>query len=255
MKMIFRLGLIVIGLIFASQAAFAEVSWTHYYWPNGVYVGAAGAFGYTFFRVNGALNSATIPVLHKNKNKTTTSGFNVCVGFAPKTMPLHFDVFYNYLGRFHYNSSPVFTAPLITYNNLTSDLSSEAIFVNAYYDMPLYNKFWPYIGIGVGQARNKTSLTATAASGSALKVNHTNSNIAMQGTIGFNVKVMKNLLLYGAYRFIDIGKAQWGSWDSTNATLKSEDIFVHQGEFGFKIFFGDQTSSQPPSLLNDTVDR
>lgn len=253
MKAIVRLGL-VLGLIFCSQATFAEASWTHYYWPNGVYVGAAGVFGYTFFRVNATLNSATTPVLYKSKNKTSTAGFNVRVGFAPKTMPFHFDMFFNYLGRFHYNSIPVFTTPSITYNNLTSNLSSEAIFVNAYYDMPLYNKFWPYIGVGVGPAWNKTSLTATSATG-AIKVDHTKNNIAMQGTIGFNVKVTKNVLLYGAYHFIDIGKAQWGPWDATRATLTSDNIFVHQGELGFKVFFGDQTSYQPPELVNDTVDR
>jgi len=252
--MVFRLGLVLlIGLMFYSQSAFAGTSWTQYYWPNGIYVGAGGAFSYTFFRVN-PVNMGGTPVLIKGKGKSGTAGFNVRVGYVPKTMPFHVDVCFNYLGKFHYNASPVFLTPVITYNNITSDLSSQAVFVNVYYDMPLYNKFWPYIGVGVGQARNKTSLTATNAAGNVLKVDYKESNIAFQGTIGFNVKVMKNVLLYADYHFMDLGKVQWGPWGTgaNRATLQSSGFFVHQGEVGIKIFFGDQTPYQPPLLINDT---
>jgi opacity protein-like surface antigen len=253
MKMVFRFGLVLlIGLIFCSQSAFAEASWTQYYWPNGIYIGGGGAFGYTFFRMNPYGMGGT-PVLIKGKGKTGASGFSLRVGYVPKAMPFHADIIFSYLGKFHYNSTQVFFTPIITYNNMTSDLSSQFYFVNVYYDMPLYKKFWPYIGVGIGQARNKTSLTATNAAGNALRVDYTKRNLALQATIGFNVKVMKNVLLYADYHFMDLGKAQWGPWGTgaNRATLRSSELFVHAGEVGIKIFFGDQTPYQPPLLIND----
>jgi len=249
MRTIFRLGLILLfGLILCSKSAFAE-----YYWPNGIYAGVGGVYSFTLLRLNPTVDGTSGPILTKGKNKRGAAGFNVRLGYSLKTAPFHFDVAYNRIEHFNYDANPVFSTPSITYNNIDSKLVVQSLFVNGYYDMPFYNKLWPYVGIGVGPTSNKTSLTATNATGGTLKVTHTSHAMAFQGTVGFNAKILNNVVLYVAYHLMDCGKAQWGPWGSgtSRATLKSSELFVHQADAGIKIFLGNQTPSQPPELITD----
>jgi len=250
MKIVFRLGLILLcGLALFSQSVFAR-----YNWPNGIYFGPGVVGVYTFFRVNGSTVGTPNPTLTKGKTSAGAAGFTSRLGYAFKKFPFQFDVSYKRIGDLSYDSSQVFSSISPTYNNVTSNLTAVTWFVNGYYNIHFSNKVLPYIGVGVGKTKNKTKLTATNSSGGTLKVDHTISNVAYQGIVGVNFKVANNVLLYVAYHFVDLGKAQWGPWGSgsNRATLKSNNILVHEGEFGIKVFLGDQTPYQPPELISDT---
>lgn len=252
MKLRFCLGLVLsAGLIFCSQSAQAE-----YFWPNGLYVAGGGVFGYSLFRLTGTLAGSSTAQLAKTKFKDGAAGFGVKLGYVPKSIPFHFEVAYSNFGNFGIGANPLFLTtipPVPTYNNITGKLKIETLFANGYYNIPFYPRCWPYVGVGVGRARHKTSITATNAAGGSLGVSHTNTNTGFQAIVGINIKAMNNVLIYLAYHFMDLGKTQWGPWSSgaDQTTLTSKQVFVHQGEFGVKIFFGDQTPYQPPTLMRD----
>ncbi|MGD9107660.1 MAG: outer membrane beta-barrel protein [Gammaproteobacteria bacterium] len=251
MKLRFCLGLALsAGLILCSQSVWAE-----YYWPNGFYVAGGGVFGYSLFHLDGTLTGSSTATLAKNKFKDGAAGFTLKVGFMPKPVPFQFEVAYSHFGNFTFNVNPLFstTGSVPTYNNIASKLRIETLFANGYYNIPFYPKFWPYVGVGFGGARARTSLTATNAAGNTLKVIHSKTNTAFQAIAGVNIKAMDNVLIYLAYHFMDLGKAQWGPWSSgaDQTTLTSKTIFMHEGEVGVKIFLGDQTPYQPPTLMRD----
>lgn len=252
MKRGFYLGLVFsAGLILCSQSAQAE-----YYWPNGFYAAGGGVFGYSLFRLNGTLVGSSEATLAKSKFKNGAAGFGVKLGYVPKTVPFYLEVAYSNFGNFGIDANPLFltTTPVVpAYNNVTSKLKVENLFANGYYNIPLYPKFWPYIGAGIGRTKLKTSITATNATGGSLVVSHSNTNAAFQAIVGVNIKAMNNVLVYLAYHFMDLGKAQWGPWSSgaDQTTLRSKQIFMHQAEVGVKIFLGNQTPYQPPTLMSD----
>ncbi|MGD9152796.1 MAG: outer membrane beta-barrel protein [Gammaproteobacteria bacterium] len=251
MKLRFYLGLVLsTGLILCSQSA-----WAKYYWPNGLYVAGGGSFGYSIFRLNGTLAGSSTATLAKTKFKDGAAGFALKVGFMPRSVPFQFEVAYNRFGNFSFNVNPLFstTGSVPAYNNITSKLKIETLFANGYYNISFYPKFWPYVGVGLGGSKARTSLTATNSTGNTLSAVHRKTNTAFQAIAGVNIKAMNNVLIYLAYHFMDLGKAQWGPWSSgaDQTTLTSKTIFMHEGEVGVKIFLGDQTPYQPPTLMRD----
>lgn len=100
-------------------------------------------------------------------------------------------------------------------NNYRSDMNvkSHALMLNGYYDVTkLHSHVTPYVGFGIGAARNEISEERRLiASTGALenKVAGTNKNkFAYNVMLGAKVKATDSLFLNVGYKYIDLGKLE-----------------------------------------------
>lgn len=218
-------------------------AYAKYYWPNGFYFNVGGTFGY--MRLNKLNGTSTLKRKYSHEWKP---GAIVAVGYTPKEFPFRVDVAYTIIDNISYDINPVFT-DVANSGNLTSDLRSQAVFVNGYYDIPFMNKILPYIGVGVGWGSNKTD-TKVVTSGATYKKDYTKTGLAWQATVGIRLKLTRNVLFDIAAKHIDFGKAQWGPWSAANK-ITADSVTADEGMASITIFFGDQEPYQPPELIND----
>lgn len=109
-----------------------------------------------------------------------------------------------------------------------ADIDSLVGLVNAYYDIGTYGRFTPYVGAGIGFARNHVGSTNVSVSGTSVgSVNsHTDTSFAWQLSAGTAVDIAHNLKLDVGYRYLDMGDAKTGDdltvsgTPYTGATLK-----------------------------------
>lgn len=114
-----------------------------------------------------------------------------------------------------------------------SDVSvkSHALMLNGYYDVTkLHSHVTPYVGLGIGAARNEISeeRRISRLNGSLLnKVEGTNKNkFAYNVMLGAKVKATDSLFLNVGYKYIDLGKLE-GSKKVTPLTGNAVTGTVH----------------------------
>jgi opacity protein-like surface antigen len=121
-------------------------------------------------------------------------------------------------------------------------LKSDVFLANMYYDFDSGNRFTPYIGLGLGFTRNKTTAgtvetckctTATIGEGST-------SHVAGAAMAGVQWKIRDRLSLDAGYRFLYLGNVDTGAIVHTgNAANVAEDptiedIHAHEFRFGLR---------------------
>ncbi|NOT72779.1 MAG: porin family protein [Hyphomicrobium sp.] len=134
----------------------------------------------------------------------------------------------------------------------TFGLTSTVALANVYYDFDFGNRFTPYVGLGLGFTRNKTSegtvtdpcgcLTGTIDSGSE-------THVAGAAMAGFQIKLRDRLSFDAGYRFLYLGEASTGAVNATytapvngghggTGTVSQdptvEDIHAHQFRLGLR---------------------
>jgi opacity protein-like surface antigen len=124
-------------------------------------------------------------------------------------------------------------------------LKSMVGLVNVYYDFDLRSRFTPYIGVGLGFAKNETTsgIIVPACPGVCVATiegaKETNAAGALMA--GFSAKLRDRLHLDAGYRFLYLGNAHTGPITGTVAAVpttspdpKVEDIMVHQFRVGVR---------------------
>jgi opacity protein-like surface antigen len=116
--------------------------------------------------------------------------------------------------------------PAITINdNLKSNLRSLVGMANAYYDLPTLSGITPYLGGGVGFARNEVGTTTIVSTVGAVSATSnlsgaTETNFAWQVGAGAAVGLAPGIALDFAYHYLDAGKF------STGTTLTGGGIVI-----------------------------
>lgn len=155
-----------------------------------------------------------------------------------------------------------FGNPGILTNTYKGNLSSMVALFNAYVDLGTWNCLTPYIGAGIGVARNRvTGLTdqginwvdttggiiqptlGTASSG-------TKTGVAWALMAGVGYEVNKNLTLEVGYRYLNLGDAQSGPirnafLNESYAPLKVKSIDSHDIKIGMRWNFGEPDCCGP----------
>jgi opacity protein-like surface antigen len=130
---------------------------------------------------------------------------------------------------------------------------------NGYIDLGTWNCLTPYIGAGIGYARNEiTGLTdqgivfaggpSSATLGTAGKGEKSGVAWALMAGLGYEVN--KNLTLEVGYRYLNLGEAQSGRIQNafvaqTYGPLKAKEIDSHDIKIGMRWNFGEPECCGP----------
>jgi opacity protein-like surface antigen len=102
------------------------------------------------------------------------------------------------------------TATPFTSNNLTSD----AVFISAYYNFNLGNGWMPYVGVGIGASRNTFGYTNEG--GYNFINSHTSVDFAYKLDAGLVYKINKNIAIDLGISLIDVGEFKSANVRGTN---------------------------------------
>jgi opacity protein-like surface antigen len=133
----------------------------------------------------------------------------------------------------------VLAAPLG--GSLSTSIQSSTIMFNAYYDFGHWGSFVPYVGAGVGVARNEMD-GVTFSTSPNTQSGDTNWSLAWSVMAGAGFQLSERVILDLGYRFIDMGKAQSGTADTSgftnNPPLRVDDLTAHEFKVGLRLHFG-----------------
>lgn len=135
-----------------------------------------------------------------------------------------------------------------------ADIESTALMVNGYYDIPVdLGAFRPFVGVGIGMARNKLDDLAwydVSASGSL--PGGTETGFAWQLMLGAAVEISDRCAIEFGYRYYDAGEfkkdAGWdntGMWYTGSAT---GDLQAHEAMIEFVYLFGEKKKPVPAAV-------
>lgn len=119
---------------------------------------------------------------------------------------------------------------------------SDVFLANMYYDFDHGNRFTPYIGLGLGFARNKTTAGTvdTCGCGTATIEEGKETHVAGAAMAGFQLKLRDRLSFDAGYRFLYLGSVETGAIIAPTSTAPIaedptvEDIHAHQIRFGLR---------------------
>ncbi len=99
-----------------------------------------------------------------------------------------------------------------------SEMKSQTLMANAYFDFNTGSNWTPYVGAGIGYARLKNTLGYTGNEG--YSISKSKGNFAWNVSVGTTYAIDKNLALDVSYRFADYGKVTHKFEDQTEGKVK-----------------------------------
>lgn len=112
--------------------------------------------------------------------------------------------------------------------NLDTDIDIWQFTANAFYDFQVSDWVWPYVGGGIGVARQDVgSVTATFGSTSVTATGDSSTDLTAFGEIGLNLHVTDSLDIVPAYRY----------WWIDNGCCGFDDTTAHVVEIGLRYHF------------------
>lgn len=125
-----------------------------------------------------------------------------------------------------------------------ADINSTVGLINAYYDIGRFDRFTPYVGGGLGFARNHVGSTDLALGGVGVGNidSNTNTDFAWQLSAGTAINIAHGVDLDIGYRYLDMGTAKTsdsatvGGTPLTGATLKG-NLQASEIQAGLRIGF------------------
>lgn len=91
--------------------------------------------------------------------------------------------------------------------NYKSDIKSQFLMANVYYDFDLDSDWTPYVGAGIGYARVKASNNISSA-GQTDSFSKSSGNFAWNLTAGITYDLTEDFSIDASYRYMDYGKAK-----------------------------------------------
>jgi opacity protein-like surface antigen len=177
---------------------------------------------------------------------------------------LRFDATGEYRSRANFHGTQVITSPGSIITDEYSGSKSEWLFLlNGYVDLGTWSGFTPFIGAGVGTARNTISSfqdicsvcpgngIGPAAPGVAFGDTFSKWNFAWALHAGLAYKVTRNFTLELAYRYVDLGDAASGDlYDYLGNNLRVNPmefhhLTSHDLKLGLRFNFGGDDFDRP----------
>ena len=124
---------------------------------------------------------------------------------------------------------------------LNTSIQTSTIMFNAYYDFGHWGGFVPYVGAGVGLARNEMDGVGFSTSANT-QFGEDTWSLAWSLMAGAGFQISERVVLDLGYRFIDLGKAESGRGDTSgfanNPPLQINDLTAHEFKVGLRFHFG-----------------
>jgi opacity protein-like surface antigen len=164
----------------------------------------------TFFYVR-ADAGGSFPTGSNLKGLDPSPVFGAGIGFSPLPF-LRTDVTLTYRSDYPGSATNTTILPGIALNE-KSDIKSLVGMVNAYYDFPSVAGFTPYVGGGIGIARNEIRTTTMSSGGVQLVAinGSTRNEFAWQAGAGLAISVLPAVAIDIGYHYLDAGKLQTSS--------------------------------------------
>lgn len=126
----------------------------------------------------------------------------------------------------------------------SSDIRSWAALASAYYDFAKSSRFTPYIGAGIGVARNSMDDANITVNGVSVGrwSGDDKTSLAWHLSVGTAIRVAQGISLDIGYRYMDLGTMQMGDTATVLGTpvsgVRSEDeLRAHEIQFGLRFDF------------------
>lgn len=169
----------------------------------------------------------------------TTIGTSLLVGqhWSQYDIPLRTEIELGYRFRTDFNSREKRDTnnPQIGYKN---DLSSTSLMVSGFYDISTGSPWRPYIGAGVGWARNSSSTTRASSSGAftSQTLDTDVDNFAYSLQIGARVAISPDWVGEIGYRYINYGEVDSGRF-SAGDQITADALIFHDIVIGIAYLF------------------
>ncbi len=147
--------------------------------------------------------------------------------FSKKGLPFRGDIEYAYRVRFDYDIR-IFGGTNADFEN---NLSTHSVLANLYYDFWTYGKFSPYVGFGLGWARNTSDVEQTKLIGGTKETREESTdNFAWALHAGVNYRLGRNWRFECAYRYSYLGDISSGTFSDgsrvSTDTFTSHDVIL-----------------------------
>jgi opacity protein-like surface antigen len=156
----------------------------------------------------------------------TSPVFGAGIGFSPLPF-LRTDLTVTYRSDYSGSATDTTILPGITLT-AKSKIKSLVGMANAYYDFPIPGPVTPYVGGGIGVARNELGTTTISAGGTQLAAvgGSTKTQFAWQVGGGLAFSVLPTIAIDIAYHYLDAGKFETASIGGSSASgrLKAHEV-------------------------------
>lgn len=164
------------------------------------------------------------------------------LGFSPLPF-LRTDLTVSYRSGYSGSTTDTTSVPGATLSE-KADIKSLVGMVNAYFDFPTVASFTPYIGGGVGMARNELGSTTISSGGTQLAVigGSTRTNFAWQVGGGVAISLLPAIALDIGYHYLDAGKVESSTTGTVLGTPVSGSrlsgkLRAHEVQAGIRVGF------------------
>ena len=148
-------------------------------------------------------------------------------------IPIRTEVEYAYRIRLDFDTEAA-GPPRTGYKN---DLSAHSLMFNAYVDFDTGTPWRPYLGAGIGWARNSSETSRTnLATGARQKIRNHADNFAYSVQAGLRVAITRSWVGEIGYRYIDMGEVDSGRF-ATGDTITGDNHVSHDIILGFAYLF------------------
>ena len=148
-------------------------------------------------------------------------------------IPIRTDIEYAYRARLDFDTEAA-GPPRTGFKN---DLSTHSLMFNAYVDFDTGTPWRPYLGAGVGWARNHSETErVNIASGARQEIENDADNFAYSVQAGLRVAISRSWVAEFGYRYIDMGEVNSGRF-ATGDTVTGDNHVSHDIILGFAYLF------------------
>jgi opacity protein-like surface antigen len=169
----------------------------------------------------------------------------VGVGVGAKFLPfLRTDLTLSYRPGYSFAAPPTAIEPPGTTGR--GDVKALAAMLNAYYDFPSFAGFTPYVGGGIGVARDQVGTTTLSANSNGATVatlgGATTTQFAWQASAGVSYSIIPAVALDIGYRYFDAGEGRSGNTVTIGGVtaafpVQRGDIHAHEIQVGIRVGF------------------
>ncbi len=213
--------------------------------PFGLYLSLDAAGGLARVDDGEVVGGRPSPNLTEDSEFDMAAGGGLALGYDWRELfgvTLRTEVEFFHLVRIDVDSRPVFTDTLPALG-VENNMSTTTIMFNAEYDFDLGTWYWPFVGFGVGYARNHSEAewnNLTAGGGEFIEQDTDVDNFAFSAQFGMGFKITDRWWTDAGYRYINVGEAAMELTQSTftdTFRVEWDELDRHELRFGFNYRF------------------
>ncbi len=162
-------------------------------------------------------------------------GGGAMVGYhwSGRGLPVRTEIEYVYRVRLDFDTEAA-GPPKTGYED---NVDSDGLMLNLFYDLDTWSWWRPFVGGGLGWARNSSETRRTnIATGVSVEQDNTTDNFAYSAMAGVRVAVSRNWVAEVGYRFIDLGEIDSGRF-GTGDIVTADAYLAHEFLIGVVYIF------------------